>query len=134
MPELPEVELARQVLAGALGRKIREVDDHDDWVCRPHAPGDLAAALRGGRLTEAHRRGKTLWCETEGGDVLDVVEAPQRTTVDLVIHRTEAAGAPQVSLTLTLDRAEWQQFVSIDVIEEPARTLRRADDSEDVVH
>ncbi|WP_410644843.1 Fpg/Nei family DNA glycosylase [Amycolatopsis sp. lyj-346] len=68
MPELPEVELARQVLAGALGRKIREVDDHDDWVCRPHAPGDIARALRGGLLTEAHRRGKTLWCETEGGD------------------------------------------------------------------
>ncbi|MDT7797664.1 MAG: formamidopyrimidine-DNA glycosylase [Actinomycetota bacterium] len=68
MPELPEVELARQVLAGALDRKIREVDDHDDWVCRPHAPGDIAAALAGGRLTAAHRRGKTLWCETEGGD------------------------------------------------------------------
>lgn len=68
MPELPEVELARQVLTGALGRRIRDVDDHDDWVCRPHAPGDLATALRGGRLTEAHRRGKTLWCETEGGD------------------------------------------------------------------
>ncbi|MDQ7809620.1 DNA-formamidopyrimidine glycosylase family protein [Amycolatopsis sp. A133] len=68
MPELPEVELARQVLAGALGRAIRAVDDHDDWVCRPHAPGDIATALRGGRLTEAHRRGKTLWCETENGD------------------------------------------------------------------
>nr|WP_166640261.1 DNA-formamidopyrimidine glycosylase family protein [Amycolatopsis sp. SID8362] len=67
VPELPEVELARQVLAGALGRKIRDVDDHDDWVCRPHAPGDIRAALRGGRLTEAHRRGKTLWCETETG-------------------------------------------------------------------
>ncbi|UOX89344.1 formamidopyrimidine-DNA glycosylase [Amycolatopsis sp. FBCC-B4732] len=67
MPELPEVELARQVLAGALGRKIREVDDHDDWVCRPHAPGDIRSALRGGKLTEAHRRGKTLWCETENG-------------------------------------------------------------------
>ena len=68
MPELPEVELARQVLADALGREIRDVDDHDDWVCRPHAPGDIAAALRGGRLTAAHRRGKTLWCETENAD------------------------------------------------------------------
>jgi formamidopyrimidine-DNA glycosylase len=68
VPELPEVELARQVLAGALDRKIRAVDDHDDWVCRPHAPGDIATALTGGRLTAAHRRGKTLWCETEGGD------------------------------------------------------------------
>ena len=68
VPELPEVELAREVLAGALDRKIRDVDDHDGWVCRPHAPGDIAAALSGGRLTAAHRRGKTLWCETESGD------------------------------------------------------------------
>jgi len=68
VPELPEVELARQVLAGALDRKIRAVDDHDDWVCRPHAPGDIASALTGGRLVGAHRRGKTLWCETESRD------------------------------------------------------------------
>ncbi|MDN5750146.1 MAG: formamidopyrimidine-DNA glycosylase [Pseudonocardia sp.] len=64
MPELPEVELARVVLADALNREIRSIDDNDDWVCRPHPPGEIAQALVGGRLTAAHRRGKTMWCET----------------------------------------------------------------------
>ncbi len=64
MPELPEVESARTVLEGALDREIRAVDDNDQWVCRPHPPGEIAAALVGGRLTAAHRQGKTMWCET----------------------------------------------------------------------
>ena len=68
MPELPEVELARQALEAALDREIREVDDSDEWVCRPHRPGDLASALVGGRLVAAHRRGKSMWCETVGSD------------------------------------------------------------------
>nr|WP_239029182.1 DNA-formamidopyrimidine glycosylase family protein [Pseudonocardia acidicola] len=61
---MPEVESARRVLEGALDREIADIDDTDDWVCRPHRPGDIAKALAGGRLTEAHRRGKTMWCET----------------------------------------------------------------------
>jgi formamidopyrimidine-DNA glycosylase len=65
VPELPEVESARQVLIGALDRRIRAVDDNDSWVCRPHPPGEMAKALVGGRLTAAHRRGKAMWCETE---------------------------------------------------------------------
>jgi formamidopyrimidine-DNA glycosylase len=48
MPELPEVESARTVIArGALGRRIVEVDDSDTFVCRPHAPGEIRAALVG---------------------------------------------------------------------------------------
>jgi formamidopyrimidine-DNA glycosylase len=39
-------------------------------VCRPHAPGEIAAALLGRRLTAAHRRGKAMWVETDGGPVL----------------------------------------------------------------
>ena len=66
MPELPEVESARRVLVHALDREIAAVDDNDHWVCRPHAPGEIAAALVGGRLTVAHRRGKSMWCETLG--------------------------------------------------------------------
>lgn len=68
MPELPEVEAARTVLAGAVGRRITDVDDRDDWVCRPHRPGDIAAALKGGTLTGAHRIGKTMWCDTATAD------------------------------------------------------------------
>ncbi|MFP5072787.1 Fpg/Nei family DNA glycosylase [Pseudonocardia nantongensis] len=68
MPELPEVENARIVLAGAVGQTITGVDDRDDWVCRPHHPGDIAAALTGGRLTAAHRIGKSMGCDTETPD------------------------------------------------------------------
>lgn len=64
MPELPEVELARTVLDRALDRTIASVDDNDEWVCRPHPPGEIARALVGGTLTVAHRRGKAMWCET----------------------------------------------------------------------
>lgn len=67
MPELPEVERARAAVErAALGRRIAEVDDTDTWVCRPHAPGEIAAALRGRELVAAHRQGKSMWCETSG--------------------------------------------------------------------
>jgi formamidopyrimidine-DNA glycosylase len=68
VPELPEVESARQALEAALDREIRAIDDNDEWVSRPHRPGDIARALVGGRLVAAHRRGKTIWCETVGRD------------------------------------------------------------------
>jgi formamidopyrimidine-DNA glycosylase len=67
MPELPEAERARQQIERALGREIVAVDDTDVYVCRPHAPGEIAAALVGRRLTAAHRRGKFLWAETDDG-------------------------------------------------------------------
>src|SRR4051794_20538125 len=71
MPELPEVERARALIADrALGREIVAVDDTDTYVCRPHAPGEIADALKGLRLTSAHRQGKTMWVETDGGPVL----------------------------------------------------------------
>ena len=70
VPELPEVESARAVIErGALGRRIAEVDDTDTYECRPHAPGEIRAALLGRRLTAAHRRGKAMWCETSGRPV-----------------------------------------------------------------
>ena len=65
MPELPEVETARRLIADlGLGRLITGVDDADTFVCRPHSPGELREALTGRTLTAAHRRGKTMWCET----------------------------------------------------------------------
>ncbi len=69
MPELPEVERARALIAErALGRRIARVDDTDAYVTRPHTAGEIAAALTGRRLTAAHRRGKSMWVETDGGD------------------------------------------------------------------
>jgi formamidopyrimidine-DNA glycosylase len=65
MPELPEVESARAVIARAgLRRLIVDVDDSDTYVCRPHMPGQIRSALVGSRLTGAHRRGKSMWCDT----------------------------------------------------------------------
>ena len=67
MPELPEVELARATIErAALRRRIVDVDDADTYECRPHAPGEIREALVGRTLTAAHRRGKTMWCETSG--------------------------------------------------------------------
>jgi len=71
MPELPEVERARALIERrALGRRIAWVDDSDAYVCRPHPRGEIAGALTGARLTEAHRRGKTMWVATDTGPVL----------------------------------------------------------------
>ncbi len=71
MPELPEVERARAAIErSALGRRIADVDDTDTYVCRPHPPGEIKDALVGHRLTAAHRRGKTMWCATDGDRVL----------------------------------------------------------------
>jgi formamidopyrimidine-DNA glycosylase len=64
VPELPEVESARSVVErAALNRPIVDVDDSDGYVCRPHAPGQIRAALVGHRLVAAHRRGKSMWCD-----------------------------------------------------------------------
>jgi formamidopyrimidine-DNA glycosylase len=67
VPELPEVETARSLIADqALHRRIVDVDDSDSYVRRPHSPGELRSALTGRSLTAAHRRGKTMWLETSG--------------------------------------------------------------------
>jgi formamidopyrimidine-DNA glycosylase len=67
VPELPEVESARQVIErSALGRRIVRVDDADTFVCRPHQPQEIGRALHGRELTAVHRRGKLIWCETSG--------------------------------------------------------------------
>jgi formamidopyrimidine-DNA glycosylase len=84
MPELPEVETARCLIADvALGRRITGVDDADTFVCRPHSPGELRDALTGRTLTAARRRGKTIWCETSG---LDGSAGPGFRGPDLGIH------------------------------------------------
>src|SRR6187200_756887 len=66
MPELPEAERARAQIEKVLGREIVAVDDSDTYVCRPHAPGEIADALIGRELVSAERRGKSMWCETSG--------------------------------------------------------------------
>ncbi len=70
MPELPEAERARLALEHALGREIVAVEDGDSYVCRPHQPGEIAAALVGESFSSARRRGKFMWLETEEGPTL----------------------------------------------------------------
>ncbi len=66
MPELPEVERARALIAErGLHRRIADVDDTDGYVCRPHGPGEIQAALVGRELVTANRIGKTMWFETD---------------------------------------------------------------------
>jgi formamidopyrimidine-DNA glycosylase len=67
MPELPEVETARRLIADqALHRRIADADDSDGYIVRPHSPGELRTVLTGRSLIAAHRRGKTIWLETSG--------------------------------------------------------------------
>ncbi len=81
MPELPEVETARSLIADqALDRTIVGVDDSDTYVTRPHTPGQLRDALVGRRLTAARRRGKSIWVETSG------LDGDPATGPDLGIH------------------------------------------------
>lgn len=71
MPELPEAEKARRTLERlCVGLRIAEVEDGDEWVCRPHAAGELDRALRGSIVTAAGRHGKFLWLETDSGHEL----------------------------------------------------------------
>ncbi len=51
-----------------LGRVIADVDDSDTYECRPHRPGEIRAAILGRRLAAAHRRGKSIWCDTSRTD------------------------------------------------------------------
>lgn len=57
-------------LESVLGERVAAVDDSDSYVCRPHAPGEIAAALVGHAFVSAHRRGKFLWLATEDGPTL----------------------------------------------------------------
>lgn len=57
-------------LESVLGERITAVDDSDTYVCRPHPPGEIAAALVGHEFVSAHRRGKFLWLATDDGPTL----------------------------------------------------------------
>ena len=120
MPELPEVERARALIAErALGRRIAGVDDNDSYVCRPHAPGEIASALVGQTLTEANRIGKSMWVETGGGPVLGLhLGMAGRIVVDDAAAgdpATEpAGGAPRVWDRFTLEFEDGGRLVLRD--------------------
>lgn len=71
MPELPDVEGFRRVLADhAAGREVRAVTVPDEALLEGTTPQGLGQALRGRRLAEPRRHGKWLLAPTEDGPVL----------------------------------------------------------------
>ena len=122
MPELPEVENARRLIADqALGRRIVAVDDADTFVCRPHSPGELRDALTGRMLTAAHRRGKTMWCETSGlagpeprdpdlGPILGIHLGMSGRIVVTARDGWVAEGGDPPGLDAQPRKAEWDRF------------------------
>jgi formamidopyrimidine-DNA glycosylase len=119
MPELPEVETARRLIAEqALHRRIVDVDDSDTYVARPHSPGELRSALTGRTLTAAHRRGKTIWLDTSGPGGAATPAGPE-----LGIHLgmsgrimvtgpdgTVAEAGDQYPYNARQDRPRWSRF------------------------
>lgn len=69
MPELPEVErgrrIAQSVVLNRVLVKVRVADD--PIVVQGIKPRTLAAKLKGRTVRAAHRRGKYLWFEMDGG-------------------------------------------------------------------
>jgi formamidopyrimidine-DNA glycosylase len=71
MPELPDVEGFRRVLAGhAVGRRIERVDVHDAGVLHGVTAAQLDASLRGRQFAEPGRHGKWLIARIGGPTVL----------------------------------------------------------------
>jgi formamidopyrimidine-DNA glycosylase len=71
MPELPDVEGFRRVLAGhAVGRRIERVDVHDPGILRGVTANQLDSSLRGRQFAEPARHGKWLIAPTGGPAVL----------------------------------------------------------------
>jgi formamidopyrimidine-DNA glycosylase len=115
MPELPEAETARRLIAGeGLRRRIADVDDGDTFVCRPHAPGELRAALTGRMLTAARRRGKTMWCETsEDGPDLGIHLGMGGRIVITAADGTAAEGGGPRRRDGQPRKAEWDRFTLV---------------------
>jgi formamidopyrimidine-DNA glycosylase len=111
MPELPEVEMARRLIADhALHRRIADVDDSDSYVARPHAPGELRSALAGRSLTAAHRRGKTIWLEVGEGPELGIHLGMSGRIVITDPDGTVAEGGDPYRYDPGPDRARWSRF------------------------
>src|SRR3954462_10731523 len=67
MPELPEVEPIRRVLAARVeGRRIARLRIHDARWCQPLAPEQVVAAVEGSRIEAVRRRGKSFHFELPG--------------------------------------------------------------------
>jgi formamidopyrimidine-DNA glycosylase len=112
MPEEPEVETARRLIADlALGRRIVGVDDADTFVTRPLSPGQLRVALTGRTLTAAHRRGKAIWCETSDlGPILGIHLGMSGRIVVTAADGWVAEGGDPAGRDAQPRKAQWDRF------------------------
>jgi formamidopyrimidine-DNA glycosylase len=68
MPELPDVEMARRLLARLMkGASVVRAGSADRVITRPDVPGTLAKILVGGKVRAVDRRGKWLRVVLDGG-------------------------------------------------------------------
>ncbi len=73
MPELPEVEVyAENLRPRVLGKVVASVETHHGAVLRRIDPAAFAVRVKGCRIKEIARRGKTLGFLLDSGDRLDV--------------------------------------------------------------
>ncbi|HKF79488.1 MAG TPA: DNA-formamidopyrimidine glycosylase family protein [Thermoleophilaceae bacterium] len=70
MPELPDVEGFRRVLAEGVGRRIASVETLDRTLLRNTTPQGLGRALKGKRFRKPRRHGKWLVARADGACVL----------------------------------------------------------------
>ncbi|NSC22837.1 Fpg/Nei family DNA glycosylase [Streptomyces albus subsp. chlorinus] len=100
MPELPDVEGFRRVLADcARGRTVRRVEVRDAGVLHGVGARQLSDALEGRRFTEPERHGKWLLAHTGGPTVLLHFGMTGR----LVCARPDDEAHPHDRVLLTLD-------------------------------
>lgn len=102
MPELPEVESVRFGLEQHVsGRRFASVEVFHPRATRRHlaGPEDFAAALTGGRVGAARRRGKYLWL-TVGEDAL---LAHLGMSGQLLVGDPDAAFGPHLRARFTFD-------------------------------
>jgi len=73
MAEVPEVEIiARDLRQAVVGRRITEVEVLAPQAVRFPSPPEFVSALRGQRITSAHRRAKFILLSLEDGQTLAV--------------------------------------------------------------
>ncbi|WP_022929129.1 Fpg/Nei family DNA glycosylase [Patulibacter americanus] len=113
MPELPEVEAARALAERwTVGRTIVGVDDGDEWVNRPHPPGEIAAAITGRKVLEVGRIGKSMWMDLDGPD------APRLGLHLGMAGRLVGLGPEGVGGATAVGPADGLYFKGIDVLDE----------------
>jgi formamidopyrimidine-DNA glycosylase len=113
VPELPEVETIRRQLAPRVaGRTIVDAQVLDPLWSAPHAPEEVEAGLRGGRITELRRRGKYLVMELDDDRFL-VMHLRMTGNLLWVSEADDVSARPHLRVRLVLDDGNRLLFVDL---------------------